>query len=41
MRERAYPDNRPPHAPPLTFVMAPPASKNTSGPINTSANWDP
>ena len=26
------PDNRPPHAPPLTFVMAPPASKGTSGP---------
>ena len=26
---------------PLTFVMAPPASKDTSGPINTSANWVP
>ena len=26
---------------PLTFVMAPPASKDTSGLINTSANWVP
>ena len=31
--------NAPPR--PLTFVMAPPASKDTSGPINTSANWVP
>ena len=32
------PDNRPPHAPPLTFVMAPPASKGTSGPNNARAD---
>ena len=25
---------------PLTFVMAPPASKDASRPINTSADWE-
>ena len=28
------------HPRPLTFVMAPPASKGTSGPIDTSADWE-